>query len=103
MRAERTATGLVEIFRNDRGARYRRTSPFQQHRRRTRRIERQKLFPSLPRALFDKRGIESVLNYRDADEPGVRTERMMEQGEHRVAGYDENGRARWLITIKTQW
>ena len=35
-------------------------------------------------ALLDERGIEAVFGRDDADEPGMRTEGMVEQCEHRV-------------------
>ena len=57
----------------------------QQDWRRAGRVERQEFVPALPWPLLDQLGIEAVFPGRDADEPGMRAERVMEQDQHWVA------------------
>ena len=47
------------------------------------RIEREKLLAPLPHALLDEARLEAELAERQAHETRMRTERMMEQRDHR--------------------
>jgi hypothetical protein len=82
MAVEGIASGLVEVFRNDRSARNRGPPLFQKNWRRAGRVEGQEFVSPLPGSLLDEHRIEAVLADRDADEPGMRAEGVMVQCEH---------------------
>ena len=44
----------------------------------------QKIRPALPGALLDQADLQPVFAERKPHEPGMRTERMVEQGEHAI-------------------
>src|SRR4029450_7099636 len=85
--AELAAAGLIQIFGDDGGAGNGRLAFLHQHRRRTGRVEREKFLPPLPYRLLHQARRQPVLAQRQSGEPRVRTERMMEQGEHAWANY----------------
>ena len=80
--AELRAIGLVQIFGDDRRARNRRLAVQHHHRRGARRIHRQKRLVAIPDPFLDEFGFQPVLAECEADETGMRTEGVMEKGNH---------------------
>ena len=84
MLAKIGTTGLVEILGDDARVGHRRVAFFDQHRRRAGGIKREKFGPALPWALLDEPRRQAVLAQRQPDEARMRTERLMQQGQHEV-------------------
>src|SRR5262249_738487 len=81
---------LVEVFGDDRGSRNRRMPLVEQHRCGSGRIDRQKIRPALPGSLLDQASIQPGFAECKPPEPGMRTERMVKEGEHAFADIEFN-------------
>ncbi len=83
---DRRPMRLVEIFGDDGRPRNRRHAFFDQDRGRSRGIEREKFLAPLPDPLLDEPRRQAELLEDEPHGTGMRTERMMKQRQHAIAG-----------------